>query len=203
MAVTFDFAKMSPDEKQFIRTYCFALQRDYDMLQIIRGLMSPAGLHVVCAVMAAKHALQLRKMQQTFCKKIETVGVKFRVGKAEPKDELATPEQIATIFTQSFFKLVDSDTKKALVTDKNLPDHDGWSSGHPFDWQQTLKSLQEIQTQQLKEKLPGHNAIINALLNLFDILPNKLSKQKWEEEEQWDDDYYEDDDDDPGFDFLM
>lgn len=200
---TFNYAKMSKDERQFIRMYCMTLQQEYDLLQIIRGLMAPSGLAITCTVSAARHAVKLHKMQKTFHKKVLVAGAAFRLSDNKDNTDLATPEQIASIFTQSFFKLVDSDTKKALLTDKNLPSHDGWSSGHPIEWQQMIKSLQEIHAQQLQEKVSGHSAVINALLNLFNILPAKLADKKWEEEDDWGDYYDEDDNEDGNIDYFM
>jgi len=193
----FDQTKMSPDERQFIRTYCIAIQRDYDLLQIIRGLLSSDGLSLTCAIRATELAKTIHGQQLFYCSKFAALGAKFVTSAkmaANKKDD--TPiELVANIFTQSFFKLVDSETKKVLITDKNLPSHDGWSSGHPADWQQMIKSMQEIHEQKLQTNQPSNSALVNALLKLFFMLPPVLPIKKWAEEE--DDlepsEYYEDD----------
>jgi hypothetical protein len=198
--MNFDYSKMSADERQFIRMYCVTLQREYDMLQIIRGLMEPDGLGMACAADAASAAHKLHKLQQDFYKKLRKKNKNL-----SDKEDLATPEQIAGIFTQSFFKLVDSDTKKALITDKQLPSHDGWSSGHPLDWQQMIKSLKEIHKQQTDDKFSGNSVIINALLKLFAILPHNINSKKWIKEKplEWEEDYDDDYDEDNDLDYFM
>jgi hypothetical protein len=101
----------------------------------------------------------------------------------------------------SFFKLVDGETKKVLITDKGLPTHDGWSSGHPADWQNTIKALQEIHAVSNPSPDVPIGLLLQALLKLFAHMPkNKTgSWEKIEEEEyeEWDDDEDDDYNDDP------
>jgi hypothetical protein len=223
----FDQAKMSPDERQFIQTYCIAIQRDYDLLQIIRGLLAPDGLGLTCAIHATKLAKTLHGQQLFYCSKFAALGATFAPSAKAllAKKEVTPPELVAGIFTQSFFKLVDSETKQVLITDKNLPSHDGWSSGHPADWQQMIKAMQEIHDQKLQTNQLSNSALVNALLKLFSMLPPILPTKKWteedadlleaeyyeddeeayneEEEEDYDDDTEESDDDDTDLDHYM
>jgi|LakMenEpi03Aug12_release.lakeMendotaPanAssembly.Ray.scaffolds.fasta_scaffold462165_1 hypothetical protein len=159
---SFDTAKMSADEWQFIHTYCRTLQKEYYMLQTILGLMAPKGLHIKCALEATSKAGKLYELQTEYCKKIEQLG-----GVTEETREPVKPALLANIFVASFFKLVDSETKKVFITDKGLPAHDGWSSGHPADWQQTIHSLQQLHEQNSAEGKTKHGTLLGIILNLF------------------------------------
>lgn len=184
----FDYEKMSNDEKQFIRSYCLAVQRDYDMLKIIHGLMDTKQLGLLCPVKATECGREIFRMQKELCAKLEGKPL-------DAPDALAAPEQIATIFTQSFFKLVDSETKSVFITDKGLPNHDGWSSGHPLNWQNMLKSLTEIHAQAASKKITDHSSLLNALINLFNVLPKVINEIDLDAED-FDDEYWDDEDQD-------
>lgn len=186
----FDQTKMSPDERQFIRTYCITVQREYDFLQIIRGLLDPDNFNVACVPLAARLAKQLYAEQLKFVDRLCEVGSKHTTIKT--KKYVTPPELVATIFTQSFFKLVDAETKQVFITDKALPAHDGWSSGHPIDWQHAVQSMNKIHEQKLQSKKLSDNVLINALLKLFSVLPTNLPPKIWAD----DDEMYDDDDDD-------
>lgn len=190
----FDQSKLSSDEWQFIRLYCFSVQREYDLIQIVQALIDPGfGIESVSAAVVI--AKKMYAEQVKFVDRLYETGSKHL--KAKPQDEPTAPELIATIFTQSFFKLVDSKTKKALVTDKNMPQHDGWSSGHPLDWQTAIYNLQEIHKQKLKSSQLAENIFITALLKLFSILPPDFANNAWLiNEYPMPDEYYEEDDDD-------
>jgi hypothetical protein len=191
----FDQARMSPDERQFIRTYCITLQREYDLLQIIRGLLDPDNFGVPCVITASKLAKKLYAEQLDFVARLYAVGEKS--GNRPPtKKDITPPELVATIFTQSFFKLVDSETKQVFITDKALPPHDGWSSGHPIDWQHSVNSMHEIYKQKLQSKKLSENVLVNALLKLFSILPTNLPPKVWaDDDELYDDEEWADDED--------
>ena len=186
-ASVFNYDKMSNDEKQFIRSYCLAVQREYYMLKIIHGLMDTAHLGLACPVKATNCAREIYRMQKELCATLEGKPL-------DGPDETAETEQIATIFTQSFFKLVDSETKSALITAQGLPSHDGWSSGHPFNWQNMLKSLKEIHAQTSHKKGNDHGPLLNALINLFNVLPKAINEIDVDAEE-FDDDYWDEDPD--------
>ena len=206
----FDSTKMSDDEWRFIRLYCATIRVEYELIQIIRALMRPASLGIKCPTQATRLAAKLYGLQQEQCAKIEALGAKDGAGTAANKatTEKATVQEIAAIFTMSFFKLLDGETKKVFLTDKGLPDHDGWTSGHPNDWQHSVAALHAV-----------HKAIntqpaslfMQAILTLFaasKASTNKLfseqSKSAYADEPEDDDDEDEDDDEDNDlFLFLM
>lgn len=196
---TLDKENMSPDEWQFIRAYCLSVQRYYDLLHLARALMHPDWLAVKCPTRASKLATQLFDMQQDFCKQIEALdrGVK---PKKRKKDSGASAEQVAEVFTLSFFKIVDPATQKVFLTDKGVPKHDGWSSGHPTDWQHTIRSLQEIYAQKAANNQGPGGLLLQALLKIFAALPgNTWSDIDDDEDDDRDDTYgfgYFDDDED-------
>jgi hypothetical protein len=143
-------------------------------------------------------------MQTEYCNKIEACGTVSKKLAEKYKDEVSH-KQIAYVFTQSFFKLIDASTKNALLVDKNTPAHDGWSSGHPSQWQQVIKSLNDVYLQkQAEDAANPQTTIITALINLFSILPKNIKNGNAHytfydaEENDWEeyDEYEEDEDDD-------
>jgi hypothetical protein len=200
----FDKESMSPDEWQFIRSYCASVQRHYELIQLVRVLMNPDWLGVKCPIIASRLANSLCDLQQDFNTKIEQLGQKKKNVKP---DKGVKPEQIAEVFTLSFFKIVDPLTKKVFLTDKGVPKHDGWSSGHPTDWQYTVKSLQEIYEQKVSQNDAPGGLLLQALLKIFSALPSKnwiedSGEEAYEEEEY--EEYDEDDDyDDDPMSFFM
>jgi hypothetical protein len=115
------------------------------------------------------------------------------------KQKKVKAEQVAEIFTLSFFKIVDPHLKNAFLSDKNMPTHDGWSSGHPTDWQQTLKTLSEIYKQKAEQHDGPVGPFLQALLKLFAAMPSKSwvdEDSEDEVEDDYDDDYDDDDSDD-------
>lgn len=205
----FDKKNMSPDEWQFIRAYCGSVQQYYDLLYFARALMHPDWLAIKCPVRASELATQLFEQQQEFCKKIASLDTREK-SKDEKKDKGASASQVAEVFTLSFFKIVDPNTKQVFLTDKGVPQHDGWSSGHPTDWQTTIKSLQEIYAQNAaKNEGPG-GLLLQALLKIFAALPDSWSEVDEEEEYREDEEYgfgyfddEEDGEDDDPMSFLM
>lgn len=198
----FDSTKMSADEFGFIRLYCAAVKKDYDLLTTVRGLMRPDNLEIACAVEATRLAEELRNMQLSYCSELEACGTAKASKKKE--EDGASLDQIAEVFTQSFFKLVHSETKKVFITDKGLPDHDGWSSGHPNYWQQMLHSLKAIYAQKKHNESNENGLMISALLKLFSILPAEFNSKKYELElNQYEDDEWDEDPDDDYFDDLF
>jgi hypothetical protein len=197
----FDSTKMSADEFGFIRIYCAAVKKDYDLLTTMRGLMRPENLEVVCPLEATRLAEQLRDMQVSYCAELESRGT---VKVSKKKEEAgATLDQIAEVFTQSFFKLVHSETKKVFITDKGLPDHDGWSSGHPAHWQHMLHSLKAIYAQKMQNDAAANGLMISALLKLFSILPAEFNSKNYKFEQYEDDEWDDEDPDDGYFDDLF
>jgi hypothetical protein len=200
----FNKAQMSPDEWQFIRAYCMTIQKHYDVITIVRALMHPDKLAVKCSITASRLALKMHELQKEQCAKIEALAPSKRKSYAAEK---VRDEDIADIFMISFFKLVDGETKKVLVTDKGLPTHDGWSSGHPADWQNTIKALQEIHFATKPGPDVPVSLFLQALLKLFAKMPkNKTDgweKSEEEEYEEWDEDDEDDDYNDDPMSFFM
>jgi hypothetical protein len=182
---------MSPDEWQFIKAYCASVQKNYEMIQSIRALMNPDWLNVKCPVAATKMAKKLCAMQKKYCNKIEKLG-QIKKNKAKKPQDGVSAEDVAEVFTISFFKIVDPATKKVFLTDKGVPAHDGWSSGHPADWQYAVKSLQEIHKQELSDSAES-SLLLQALLKIFALMPYK-KPTKWQEESSYDDWQEEEDD---------
>jgi hypothetical protein len=184
----FDSTKMSDDEYSFIRLYCLTVKADYSLIQTIKHITAPTNLGVTNIADAASLAVKLHVMEREFCATIEELGQPTK--RPSKKDEV-TAAQVAAVFTQSFFKLVDSATKKAIVSDAGALLHDGWSSGHPMQWQQVLKSLNAMHVQKKHEKF-GSSGIINTLLNLLSILPKENAWQEYDDDDGWEDDDEED-----------
>jgi hypothetical protein len=200
----FDSSKMSDDEYSFIKLYCATVKNDYYLILRLNQLTDPANLGITNVVDAAILAKKLQKMQTEYCNKIEACGTVSKKLAEKYKDEVSH-KQIAYVFTQSFFKLIDASTKNALLVDKNTPAHDGWSSGHPSQWQQVIKSLNDVYLQkQAEDAANPQTTIITALINLFSILPKNIKNGKAHytfydmEENDWEeyDEYEEDEDDD-------
>lgn len=196
----FDKDQMSPDEWQFIRAYCYSVQKHYDRLQTIRVLMNPDWLAVRCPTTATRMAQQLHTMQEDCDSRLEEIGAKHAIKQFEKfkQKKKTKPEQVAEVFTLSFFKIVDPHLKKAFLADKTMPTHDGWSSGHPSDWQQTLKALSEIYKQKAEKTDGPIGPFLQSLLKLFAALPSK----SWVEDEnavEEDDEYLDEYDDDDDF----
>lgn len=207
----FNKSKMSADEWQFIHTYCKTLQKDYYLLQMAAGLMAPKGLAIKCPAEATAKAKKLQQLQSTYCNRIEALGTLRK----DKKDDTVTAAMLANIFVASFFKLVDSETKQVFITNKGLPAHDGWSSGHPADWQQTIHSLKELHDQTSGENQTKHGTLFNIIFNLFMTAPKQYKDTEFEDEqksysssantfeaspeydyeEEYDEEYDEDDDD--------
>jgi hypothetical protein len=196
--ITFDVNKMSEDEWAFIRCYCAAVARDYDLMQIIRALVAP-DFHVKPFYAAVQLGQQLLALQNQTVEKLYQLGDKH--GLLRPNVNETPYELIAEVFTQSFFKIVDSATKSVLVLDKTQQQHDGWSSGHPLDWQSAVHALQEIHTQKLKTKNAAESIFMTALFKLFSSFPSNMSGAVWPPTNlnAADDWSYDDDDEEDGF----
>lgn len=207
----FDSTKMSDDEWRFIRLYCATIRVEYELIQIIRALMRPASLGIKCPTQATRLAVKLYGLQQEQCAKIEALGAKDGAGAAINKAtiEKATVQEVANIFTLSFFKLLDGETKKVFLTDKGLPDHDGWTSGHPNDWQQSVAALHAVHKaintqpaslfmQAILTLFAASKASTNKLFSSY----NKLTHMA-ESEDDDNDEEIEDDDDDNDFSLFL
>lgn len=203
MPALFDTTKMSPDEFKFIRIYCAAVRRDFDAMSTALVLTDPVELGLTCPFTVAKLAFGLQGMQREYRHRFVEVGAKHVMNKSlEDCLPSAVPslDDVGRIFSVSFFKIVDSDTKLAIVTAANNIPHDGWSSGRPSDWQYSLKSLYEIQKQQKPLIASGLNLAFQKLFSIF--LSYNSSKSPTHEVLDYEDDYdydYDEEDDDHYF----
>jgi hypothetical protein len=206
----FDSTKMSADEFNFIRLYCNTVKKDYALIEHVKTLTDPNNIGLTNIIDASLAAKKLHNLQSEYCAKIEACGVVNPRLEKKYSDSV-TYTQIAHVFTQSFFKLVDSKTKHALLVSKNTPEHDGWSSGHPSQWQQVITSLNDIYVKKNTGKLStGYSGLINTLIELFNILPKYVKNDEsyynfygvkesnWEEyDDSWDE--YDDEDDESNY----
>lgn len=191
---------MSDDEWRFIRFYCSAVARDYDLLQIIRALIAQ-DFNIKPLYTAIELGTRLYALQNTKIEELYKLGEKYG---CNSEQTTTPPELIAEVFTQSFFKIVDSETKSVLILDKNMQKHDGWSSGQPVDWQQAIHAMQEIHAQKLQSKNTAESIFVSALFKLFALLPKGFSQQTWPQQFDDSDDWeYEDDDIDSGPDYPL
>ncbi len=198
MPLLFDTTKMSPDEFKFIRLYCSSIRRDYHAMSTAIALTDPAELGLTCPFTIAKLAFGLEGMYREYAHKFASLGSPEKAGSYLPT-LLPSLDDVGHLFSISFFKIVDSATKLAIVTAANKTGHDGWSSGRPADWQHSLKSLYDIQKQQPS----GGSSLGVAFQKLFSVFMS-YSFSTLPESPDPDDDYYDDeydyDADDDGYD---
>lgn len=194
--------KLTAVEFRFLQTYVAAMRRDYDQLTAVLGLMDPARLDVKCVVTATRLANKLRGLRADFEAGLQQVQAKHKLGtKASPAHP--TSEELADLFTMSFFKVV-------VPTPKGKADN-GLFSGEPAEWKNTL--IQH--TNKAPKKHPLQDALsayLSAMLKLFPNLPPQNSSNKdWKDffalppnsfyaydddmQNDWTDDWGDDDDD--------
>jgi hypothetical protein len=157
--------KLSVAEFKFIKTYVAAMKRDYDVLASVLHLMDPEKVGVRCVVQATELAYRLQDLQFDFDAHLRDIAGrhKFRHMPAKPSP---TTDEVADLFTLSFFKVV-------AKTSKGKTD-DGLFSGEPDSWQQVFKSLQDANKHhKLKDMMSFYT---KALFNLFPKLPPVFPK---------------------------
>lgn len=152
--------KLSVTEFKFIKTYVAAMRREYDVLTSVMHLMHPDHLAVQCVIQAAKLARKLCALQAEFDERLRGLAIASTF-KTKPDKPSPTNDQLADLFTLSFFKIV-------LNTPKGKSDN-GMFSGEPDSWKQVFQNLQNANKHQ---KLSGMlDFYKNALTNLFPNLP--------------------------------
>jgi hypothetical protein len=195
--------KLSVAEFQFIKTYVAAMKRDYDVLASVMHLMDPKKLGVRCIVQATDLAYELQNMQLDFEAGLRKI-VEHHTFKHAPSKPSPTTDEVADLFTLSFFKVVEK-------TSKGSKD-DGLFSGEPNSWQQVFKSLQDASKHhKLKDMMSFYT---KALFNLFPKLPphmlndsalyfelpsdsfEKHSSYEYDDDEEWPDWFQDDTEDD-------
>lgn len=157
---------MSKEEADFVRRYVRALQRDYSILSTAIGLLSPSGLAVSNFLTAVSLSCRLSGLQSVFDAKLRCIQKKCNPAVTPTElvaSEEPTLEQLAEVFTLSFFQLLPAPEKYGAPL--NHRDLTGWFSGQPADWASVINTAVVPQ----KKKQPQKN---NAALN--DMTP--LSK---------------------------
>ena len=148
---------VSKVELQFIRTYVAAMKRDYYMLWSVLDLMHPQNLAITDIVLATKAAQTLQEMQQDFERNLVLLQKKNNLSKRALGNPPPTTEELAELFTLSFFKVV-------TTTPKGKKKDDGWFSGEPESWKDMMQSIQTIDVNKLPQMISSY---IATLLKLF------------------------------------
>lgn len=168
----FDFAAMSVGERQFIRVYVQALQRDYDMFQSVAVLMNPDGLCIKNVGDATRVAYGLADLHDEFETQLRRIQKKFG-GKAKTLAPVPpTMDELADVFSMSFFKLITTVEKaEESVTQINEA---GWFSGKPTEWKKTFIAFQALAKNNPTPPMPKTlSDIFTAAMKLFQFHPKK------------------------------
>jgi hypothetical protein len=199
---------ISKTEQHFIRTYVAAMKRDYQLLWSVLDLMNPAHLGVKEIVLAARLAKELQQLQADFDGELLALQKKHRLKHKSLSPPEPTTEDLAELFTLSFFKVV---TK----TPKGKKKDDGFFSGEPESWKEMAHTIQSIDVNKLPKIIGAYIATLIKLFKPFDYgigLPDapvnpywqlpysaKNNSKQYDEEEYFEDDEdadYENDDED-------
>lgn len=206
-----EFASMSPEEVQFIRLYVAALRREYYLLKSVIDIMHPDSLGVKNFAEATRVAIGLAELQQDFDAKIRQLQRRKKM-RERPAHPGPTLDQLADIFSLSFFKLITTvDTPKT----GKLIDSNGWFSGKPTEWKKTLQNYKHVPKNK-QQALPDLLTDFFAAALKFFPFDNKtwlsnqshITKKVWPpDSKNWHDTDYEIDDDAPDeggpFDWLF
>ena len=195
-------------ERQFIRLYVGLLRDEYFLVNSVLELMSPRNLGVKDIVEATRLAIGLAALHEDFIEQLND-NQKKRGNKRLVKD-YPTTDELAELFTLSFFKIVST-------TDKQKTDV-GFFSGSPKGWKKTFSDFVKHDTTATTAN-PLDNimsAYIAAMQKLFpnikwttkfldnngawQLPPNSFSPADSEIDDAWlaedeDDDYWPDDED--------
>jgi hypothetical protein len=198
---------ISKSEQQFIRTYVAAMKRDYHLLWSVLDLMNPTHLGVKEIVIAARLAKDLQQLQADFDGELLALQQKHRLKHKAFSQPEPTMEDLAELFTLSFFKVV-------TTTPKGKKKDDGWFSGEPESWKEMAHTIQSIDVNKLPKIIGAYMATLMKLFKPFDYGPGmsdvpvnpywqlpygaKNNSKQYDEEEYFEDDDgvdYEDEDD--------
>lgn len=196
---------ISKTEQHFIRTYVAAMKRDYQLLWSVLDLMNPANLDVKEVVVAARLARELQQLQADFDGELLALQKKHTLAHKSLSPPEPTIEDLAELFTLSFFKVV-------TTTPKGKKKDDGWFSGEPESWKEMAHTIQSIDPNKLPTIIGSYIATLMKLFKPFDSgtgladapvnpywqLPygNKNNSKQYDEIE-----YFDDDDDDEEVDY--
>jgi 23S rRNA maturation mini-RNase III len=157
----FDPNKITQVELAFIGAYVSAMRREYALLYSVLDLMDPRNLAVKDVVSAAKLARELQTMQSSFDESLHAIGKKHG-SKLKSMTTAPSADELANLFTLSFFKLVSATA--------NGKKDDGWFSGEPGAMKKFFAALQNIEKQKLPQLLSPYLA---AAFKLFANNPKK------------------------------
>jgi len=136
------FVNMSPAEVMFIRVYVYALRRHYAALRTVVDVMNPDGLGVKDFHTATRLATNLAEMHGDFEASLLSLRKKHKF-KSRQTVTGPTQDELADLFELSFFKLVTA--QKAEKNNKTIVEsHDGWFSGKPEEWKNTIKTCKNL-----------------------------------------------------------
>ena len=163
---------MSPVEREFIRVYVTAMQRDYDLIRSVLHLMDPAHAGLTSVVAATEAAQRLREMQAEFDSALHALRNKhsFREKKMPLVPDL---DAIADLFSLSFFKII-----KTAPAGQSKKD-DGWFSGEPAEWSKTIKSALNINYNSLPKVLTAYLDSLKKMLANDKTVDIDKSDQPW------------------------
>jgi hypothetical protein len=151
--------QMSPAERAFIKTYVAALRRDYSLLYTVFALMDPGQLAVQDVATATRVAVELQHMHAEFESCLHNIASCQKFFRRGPSFT-PTFEELADLFTLSFFKILTS-VKKKHEAEKKIDV--GWFSGKPEEWQTILKQIDKFHP--VNESI--QNDIPSSILGMF------------------------------------
>lgn len=160
----FNLNNISKSEQQFIRTYVAAMKRDYHLLWSVLDLMNPTHLGVKEIVIAARLAKELQQLQADFDGELLALQKKHRLKHKSFSPPAPTMEDLAELFTLSFFKVV-------TTTPKGKKKDDGWFSGEPESWKEMAHTIQSIDVNTLPKIIGSYIATLMKLFKPFDYGP--------------------------------
>jgi hypothetical protein len=190
-----NFVGMSPTEVQFIRVYVAAMKRHYFALQTAIDLMQPDNLALTDFYAATRVALETERWHDDFDRKLAVWRKKHKptlVAVAESPTE----DELAELFTLSFFKLLSASETKPQ---EQLKDASGWFSGHPEEWQNSLTVYSNIPNDSVAAEL---SAVLTQCFNAFAKLFGQSQlffkgpfsgSHTWPPTEDEDDEFFEED----------
>lgn len=198
-------AGMSPVAVQFIQTYVTAMRQHYDTLKGVVEIMNPGNLGLSDFYSATQTAVALNEMQQDFDNDLRALQKKHKM-RVQTGSTSPTMDELADIFTLSFFKLITvKDASKKQ--DADTPSHTGWFSGKPNEWKNTLAMYKTAPKNSVPPMPDLMSGCLNAFMKLFktqqDYLPPPYGKKIWPQNKYDLDDDTGDDDEIGPFDWLF
>jgi hypothetical protein len=189
---------ISKTEQQFIRTYVAAMKRDYYLIWSVLDLMHPEHLGIKEIVTAARLARELQLLQAAFDGKLLALQKKHKLKQKSFSLPEPTVDELAELFTLSFFKVI-------TTTPKGGKKNDGWFSGEPESWKEIAHAVQSIDVNKLPKIISTYIATIIQLFKPFGgtaPMADPPVNPYWQlpyghknyKPQQDDDQYFEDDD---------